>query len=111
MQATSFTPGPWKFYRGCVTAPQGYQPVVWCGFSDDYQHADILVIAPLGTNIYPCSAESDAYLIAAAPQMYAFIEEWLRSLRPYMGGFDGVAAYTRRNLARALLADARGETP
>ncbi len=106
MTEPEFTPGPWvaEVERWGVRDPQlkpgdimaGKTHVVCFGHGyDEYGNIDSL---------------ADAFLIAAAPDLYAALESLLEEVKYQrsMGNFSAVRS--RKELARAALAKARGET-
>lgn len=78
---SGFTPGPWKF-------------VPW-----HIEEGPSAVRSPEGWLICTTSSDANAILIAAAPDLYAFVQEIA------LGGYGPEETYNR---ARALLNKARG---
>lgn len=95
-QETKFTPGPWGF---CF---QSVDPE-WAIVST----AGGSVIANVNAD---CRQNANAALIAAAPDMYAAIQEYLRFYDAYDGSADSyVAMNDAVEALRAALARASGE--
>jgi len=84
-----FTPGPWRVER---------REFDFDGNCDISVSTDELLIADIYSDDVPGMA--NAALIAAAPEMYAYLERHLRTLNPEGGSAQ---------MIRRILAKARGE--
>lgn len=100
MSKAKFTPGPW---RKCVGAATVSTP------KSAAESEDLEYINCEDTGSTDAESEANAHLIAAAPDLYAFIE---RIANPNQNGDPTDRAYAHlRDEARQLIAKARGEQP
>ena len=92
--STTFTPGPWTQHesvRDCVT---------FIG-----RHGEENLFLENADGYFACQNESDAALIAAAPDLYEALKEMLE----YAGIIEERCDSVATNKARAAIAKAEGE--
>jgi len=93
MSKTKFTPGPWKSCKSHYG--KGYR-YVQLG-EEDYTTTEML--------------PDDAYLVAAAPELYEALEELCRYAEDSDGcQYGTLSTKLVKDIAKAALAKARGET-
>lgn len=92
---TKFTPGPWNVVEryGYLSVQQALTPILRLSPVGDYEQT-----------------EANAYLTAAAPDLYAALDEALAALYGAISVCGAIGNLTHaRDLAQSALAKARGE--
>lgn len=106
MSETKFTPGPWRSVIHPDDASKNAYEIA-CIPHPDVDAIDIVVTSPRNGWGTPEQHECNAYLIAAAPDLYEALEDLRSSLIVLMKSSDLTEELKQ---ADAALAKARGET-
>ena len=118
-EKSRFTPGPWRVYRTAYRVKPNLpeQEELRIGTVDD--HPQLKAPCPVVTTLHGIDGgtrisirEADAHLIAAAPALYAAVEELLgvvSALEEYAYGSDDSGDRWEVQSARRALSAARGQ--